>query len=275
MIRVERHGPVTFFRLARPFLGRGLYWTGCYLVDGLLVDCGPPVTARELCAALSDERLEALALTHHHEDHTGGAALLGASRGLSPLIHPRGRVLLQQGFEQQAYRRLAWGRRPRLEAGELGPELRTRELRFEVLETPGHSPDHVCLWEPERGLLFTGDLFLAEKLRYLRSDEDLLSLVASLERVVALGARQVFCAHRGLVADGSAALRRKAAHLRELRDAILEGLRRGDDEAALARRLVGPEGFLTYFSLGHFSARNFVRVVAAGRKPPGPPAGSA
>ena len=81
---------------------------------------------------------------------------------MSPLIHPRGQALLQQGFEQQAYRRLAWGRRPRLEAGALGPGLRTRELRFDVLETPGHSPDHVCLWEPERGWLFTGDLFLAE-----------------------------------------------------------------------------------------------------------------
>lgn len=271
MIRVEQHGPVRFIRLARPFLGRGLYWTGCYLVDGLLVDCGPPVTAPELSAALSHERVEALALTHHHEDHTGGAAHLAASRGLLPLIHPRGRVLLQQGFEQQPYRRLAWGRRPRLEAGELGPELRTRELRFEVLETPGHSPDHVCLWEPERGWLFTGDLFLAEKLRYLRSDEDLLSLLASLERMAALHAGQVFCAHRGLVADGSAALGRKAAHLRELREAILEGLRRGEGEAALARRLVGPEGFLTYFSLGHFSARNFVRAVAASARRAGGP----
>ncbi len=41
MMRVEQHGPVRFVRLARPFLGRGIYWTGCYLVDGLLVDCGP------------------------------------------------------------------------------------------------------------------------------------------------------------------------------------------------------------------------------------------
>lgn len=264
MIRVERHGLLTFVRLARPFLGRGIYWTGCYLVDGLLVDCGPPATARELLSALSGERVEALALTHHHEDHSGGALLLRAERGLQPLIHPLGQPLLQHGFEQQSYRRLAWGRPPRLEAGALGRELRTRELRFEVLETPGHSPDHVCLFEPERGFVLTGDLFLAERLRYLRSDEDLVALQASLELVAGLGARQVFCAHRGLVPDGSASLRRKAAHLRELREAILDGLRRGEDEAALARRLVGPEGFLTYFSLGHFSARNFVRVVARG-----------
>ena len=52
MIRAEEDGDVTFFRMARTLRGRPLYWTGAYLVDGWLLDCGPPATARELLQAL-------------------------------------------------------------------------------------------------------------------------------------------------------------------------------------------------------------------------------
>lgn len=262
MIRIEEHGEVTFIRTARSFLGRPVFWGGAYLVDGLLVDCGPPATARELLQALEKRRVEGLVITHHHEDHMGNAALLQERRGIVPLVHPSGVPLLEGGFLVEAYRRFTWGRPPRVKPEPLGAEVRTRALRFEPIHTPGHSLDHVCLYEPERGWLFTGDLFLAERLRYLRSDEDLRALIDSLRRVSALPLRQVFCAHRGPVRDGPAALRRKAENLEQLWERAAEMLRQGLPEAEIARRVVGPEGFLTWFSLGRFSARNFVRAVA-------------
>lgn len=261
VIRVERYGEIRFFRLARRLLGRPLYWTGAYLVDRVLIDCGPPSTWRELLATLEGEPLEGLLLTHHHEDHTGAAAALLAQRRLRPQVHPLAIPLLGRGYTQELYRRFAWGRPPRVLADPLGGEAVTRHLRFQVLHTPGHSPDHVCLFEAERGWLFTGDLFLAEKLRYLRSDEDVSRLIESLDAVSRLPVRQVWCAHRGLLEDGPAALRRKADGLRSLRERVRDLLAQGLDEAEVTRRAVGPEGFLTWFSRGHFSARNFVRAL--------------
>jgi glyoxylase-like metal-dependent hydrolase (beta-lactamase superfamily II) len=248
--------------MARPLLGRPLFWTGAYLVDGLLLDCGPPATASELVKLLEGQPLDGVVITHHHEDHMGGAALLAARRGLVPRIHPRGARLLEGGFAQELYRRFVWGRPPRLRAETLGEEVAGRTLRFQVLHTPGHSEDHVCLFEPERGWLFTGDLFLAERLRYFRSDEDISLLIESLERVGRLPVRRVFCAHRGPLRDGAAALRRKAEGLRALRERVLEMLGEGLPEAEVARRAVGAEGLLTWISAGRFSARNFVRSVA-------------
>ncbi len=268
MIRVEPDAEdrdITFFRLARTLGGRAVYVTGAYLVGEALVDCGPPVTARELLDALDGRRVDSLLVTHHHEDHMGASALLMERRGLVPRIHAAGVERLERGFPQEAYRRLAWGRPPRVRAQALDAEERAGPFRFEVIPTPGHSPDHACFFERERGWLFTGDLFLAERLRYLRDDEDLSALIASLRVVAVLPLNRVFCAHRGPVRDGPAALRRKAAHLSDLRERVRELLAQGLPEREVTRRAVGREGFLTWFSLGRFSARNFVRAVARGR----------
>lgn len=263
VIRVEDHEGLTFLRMARRVAGVSVYWTGAYLADGVLVDCGPPATARELLRMLDGQRVDAVAITHHHEDHMGAAPRL-AERGIPAWIHPAGLPLVRDGFVQERYRALAWGRPARLVAQPLADVFTTPRLRLEVIHTPGHSPDHVCFFERERGWLFTGDLFLAERLRYLRDDEDLVALTASLEAVSALPLRRVFCAHRGPVRDGPAALRRKFDHLVALRERIRELLRAGLSEDEVARRSVGREGFLTWFSRGHFSARNFVRAVARG-----------
>jgi len=266
MIRAEEDGDVTFFRMARTLRGRPLYWTGAYLVDGWLLDCGPPATARELLHALEGRPLEGLAITHHHEDHMGAAPLLVQARGLRARIHAAGVPLLEHGFAQALYRRVAWGRPRRVKAEALGAELRTSRLRFQVVHTPGHSVDHVCFFEADRGWLFTGDLFLAERVRYLGPNEDVATLISSLETVCALPLTRVFCAHRGPLADGPAALRRKADRLRSQRQQILELLRQGLPEREVARRVVGREGPLTWFSLGRFSARNFVSSVARGSR---------
>jgi glyoxylase-like metal-dependent hydrolase (beta-lactamase superfamily II) len=267
VIRVERHEGLAFLRMARRVAGVPVYWTGAYLVDGVLVDCGPPVTARHLGRLLDGERLDAIAITHHHEDHMGAAPLL-AQRGIPAWLHPAGVPLVRDGFVQEGYRALAWGRPARLEARPLGGVLETKRLRLEVVPTPGHSPDHVCFFERERGWLFTGDLFLAERLRYLREDEDVTAHIASLDAVCALPLRQVFCAHRGPVRDGPAALRRKRDNLLRMSETICGLLREGLSEREVARRAVGREGPLTWFSRGRFSARNFVRAVAPGGRRP-------
>jgi len=272
VIRAVDLGEITFFRMARRLLGWPAYWTGAYLVDGLLVDCGPPATARAFVEALAARPVEALVVTHHHEDHMGAAAELRAARGVEVQASAAALPLLSRGFAQEGYRRLAWGRPPHVEARPLGDAVATRGLRFEVVPTPGHSPDHVCFFERERGWLFTGDLFLAERLRYLREDEDLEALIASLDRVCALPARRVFCAHRGEVRDGPAALARKRDRLAALVARVHEMQAAGLAEAEITRRAVGPEGFLTWYSGGRFAARHFVRAASRVRASSAPSA---
>jgi glyoxylase-like metal-dependent hydrolase (beta-lactamase superfamily II) len=261
VIRVHTHGDLAFLALARRIAGMPVYWTGAYYWDGVLLDCGPPVTAGEVLAFLDGRPLHGLLVTHHHEDHMGAAARLLEARGVRLQAHPAALPLIAEGYPQEMYRRFAWGAPPRLAAAALGDEVAAGGRTFRVVHTPGHSPDHVCFFEPDRGWLFTGDLFLAERLRYLRSDEDVTALVESLDAVCRLPLREVFCAHRGPLRDGPGALRRKRDGLVALREQIRDLLGRGLSESEITRRVVGPEGGLTWFSLGRFSARNFVRAV--------------
>src|SRR3989442_10285855 len=187
MISSFDYGDVRYFRMARTVLGRAIYWTGVYLVDGLLVDSGPPNLARDVRRLVSELAVRQCVTTHHHEDHSGNHGLLAAELRITTLAHPNGVSRLAVGDSHSPlYRRVAWGVRPPAPAAPLGEGLETSRFRFRVIDTPGHATDHVALFEPERGWLFSGDLYLAPRLRYLRADEDVYAMMDSLRRALAL-----------------------------------------------------------------------------------------
>src|SRR5207302_8466542 len=84
------YGDVRYFRMARAVLGRAIYWTGVYLIDGLLVDSGPPNLAHDVRRLVSNLAVRQCVTTHHHEDHSGNHGLLAAELRITPLAHAIG-----------------------------------------------------------------------------------------------------------------------------------------------------------------------------------------
>jgi glyoxylase-like metal-dependent hydrolase (beta-lactamase superfamily II) len=153
----------------------------------------------------------------------------------------------------------------------LGERLETPAHGFEVIHTPGHADDHVALFEADRGWLFTGDLYLAPRLKVLRDDEDVHAMIRSLQRLVALAPAVVFCQHRGVVDDGAEMLRRKLRSLVELGERIRALRERGLEEEEIARALPGDDLIWRLWTGGHFAKRHFVRAFL---RPVGPTAGA-
>ena len=70
--------------------------------------------------------------------------------------------------------------------------------RWEVVLTPGHAPSHVCLWQPERRLLISGDHLLGRVSPYYDygySPDPAGEFLSSLDRVEALRARLCLSGH--------------------------------------------------------------------------------
>jgi glyoxylase-like metal-dependent hydrolase (beta-lactamase superfamily II) len=199
-------------------------------------------------------------LTHAHEDHAGATPLL-RSRGITPLAHPLALDILAHPPHQRPYQWVTWGRQLASRGVPIGGEVATRTYRFRVLHTPGHSPDHISLFEERRGWLFAGDLFLSAYVKVLRSDEDPHQTIASLRRVLALPVTTLFCASGKVVEDGRAALQRKLDFMERLRDNARERHGKGTERERIRGELLGPETWWPVITSGHFSKQNLIDAL--------------
>ena len=131
--------------MAPTLLGRPVREVSAYAFADLLIDTGPPATAARLVAWARGGPVRRVLLTHHHEDHIGGAAALAEELGL-PVLGPAGAVpIFAEGLRMPIYRKIVWGGQPRtFRAEPLGEMVEGEGYRLRVVPTPGHAFSHVC-----------------------------------------------------------------------------------------------------------------------------------
>ncbi|RME88232.1 MAG: MBL fold metallo-hydrolase [Anaerolineae bacterium] len=270
MLKITRYDDVIRFDLARTLAGRGHYWTTCYWVDGLLVDTGCAHAAPEFRRALADFPVRRIVNTHSHEDHIGANGLLQKERPeVDILAHPLALPVLADPRHEQPlhpYRRIFWGWPDPSQGRPIsdGAVIETERYRFQVLYTPGHSPDHLCLYEAERGWLFSGDLFVGGRDRALRAGYDIWGIIASLKRIAELPLQVLFPGSARVRHEPLEEIRAKIAYLEDLGGKVLELHRRGWSVPAIARRLLGGPMWVEVVTLGNFSRRHLVRSYLRG-----------
>jgi glyoxylase-like metal-dependent hydrolase (beta-lactamase superfamily II) len=264
LLKTTQYGEVIRFDLARTLAGRGRYWTTAYLVDGMLVDSGCAYSAPELLQALGDVPLRRIVNTHTHEDHIGANGFIQGQRdGLEIVAHPLALPVLADPRGEQPlhpYRRIMWGW-PLPSHGQAladGAVIETPCHRFQVIYTPGHSRDHLCLFELEQGWLFSGDLFVGGQDRALRADCDIWEIIASLKRVAAMPASMLFPGSARVRDDPARALDAKINYLEELGGAVLTLQRQGWPVSAIVRALCGGPMLIEFVTLGHFTRQELV-----------------
>jgi glyoxylase-like metal-dependent hydrolase (beta-lactamase superfamily II) len=262
MIEIQRFGDVERVRLAS--LGSRIAGldVSAYLVRGILVDSGFPHARSALAGFLEERSVAGAMLTHYHEDHAGNAELL-AARGIPLAMHPDTLERLREPSPIRAYRRLVWGTAARL-ASPLADFAEPSPLQF--VFTPGHSPDHQVVWDPQSASLFSGDLWLGVRASVMHVSENPFRIVESLRTVLALRPERMFDAHRGPVREPMGAISAKISYLEETIAAVSAKIASGWTDKAILRDVFGGDEAVALASAGEYSRLNFVRAVRRGTR---------
>ena len=269
MIQIEQSHGVHRYRMGRTLLGRGWYFTAAFRVDGLMVDSGCVGGVRGLMAALDHCAIHTVVNTHSHEDHIAANADLQRRHGARVLAHPLALPVLSAPMElepQQLYRRVFWGY-PRPSFGEpIGPWVETERYRFRVIETPGHSLDHITLYEPAKGWIFSGDAYIGGRDRALKASCNVWQIIESLEILATLDAGLLFAGSGTVYEDPCPLLRKKIAYLRQRGEQVLDLHRRGSSQRRIRVKVFGKEPMITHLTQGDFSGQQLVRSFIEDRQ---------
>jgi glyoxylase-like metal-dependent hydrolase (beta-lactamase superfamily II) len=274
---------VTCLRIENPltrFLSRfagGYDYAVCYLIDGtLLIDTGFPWARRCLQKTLktlgADRTISIVVNTHYHEDHTGNNDLLAELTDARIYAHRLAVPEIRFPSELPWYRDFLFGPPQTVEVEPIPPAIETEHFRLQVYETPGHCPGHICLFEPERRWLFSGDLYVAAHLDSQLRDADGPAWIASLEQMIALKPAYLFDAHGTILTDEAAVnelLFRKRDFLIEIRRRVLSAatqaqslqqiVRHVFDRRTLVDHVSFSEGWLSLITGSDFSRGHLVR----------------
>jgi len=122
--------------------------------------------------------IEQIIITHSHYDHAGG--IPGLIRQFNPVLY-------------------SWNEVPgKYEKIHDGMHIIVGDQDAIIMLTPGHSEDSICIFLPERGILFSGDTIFRisdNKGAYSPSYE------ATLERLSGLGIKAIYPGHGNPITD--------------------------------------------------------------------------
>jgi glyoxylase-like metal-dependent hydrolase (beta-lactamase superfamily II) len=299
--RTERIQPGIFrLKLPCPWPGvpHGNAWAlqrgaGLVLVD---TGVGGPGRLRMLDIALAQsgfgvENIELVVCTHSHPDHYGLAASICEQTGCELWMHPNWEhIRLQADDPELALEgRLEVGRMSGVPTSALGryreqragkPEdlidgirVPDRELvpgvevetdigTWAVVETPGHAPSHICLHQPERRLLLSGDHLLGRTVLYFdygHTPDPFGEYLASLDRIEPLDIDLCLPGHGKPFRDPAA----KIADVRGQAAALLDRVRAGLADGAEPTAYEQVEAIVGRENLGGGNAGFMLQIVLA------------
>ncbi|WP_270180521.1 MBL fold metallo-hydrolase [Alkalihalobacillus sp. CinArs1] len=230
-----------------------------YMVDQLLIDTGPARLHDELKQYIEKQPIDKIILTHHHEDHTGNAHLF--SKGIPTYIHSTGIQYCEQKPSLPFYRKMFWGNRKAFTPTILGDEIHSEHHAFDVIHTPGHAPDHVVLLEREKGLLFSGDLYVMSRPKSIFAFESIPGIIDSIENVLTYDFSTMFCSHSGYIPNGRNRLEEKLTYLKTVQHDVLRKYQEGKSASEIQKELFPSAHALNYFSLFENSPKHIVTSI--------------
>jgi glyoxylase-like metal-dependent hydrolase (beta-lactamase superfamily II) len=273
------------YRVVIPLTGNPLREVNSWVLASgdrcLVIDTGMnrPECQQALEAGLDEigvdlERSDLLA-THYHADHQGliatllrpGARAFMGERDAQAITRdfdlwseggPMGEYATRSGFPAEELRAslqnhpgFKYGSGSLVDYVQLkhGETLRVGDYTLQVVVTPGHTPGHVCLYEPDAHFFISGDHVLGDitpNIQAWSDDQDPLGdYLASLRKVNALDVELCLPGHRSVIQDFRKRIAELIEHHHERADEVISILQAGpangyDTAARMSWDIVAP-----------------------------------
>jgi glyoxylase-like metal-dependent hydrolase (beta-lactamase superfamily II)/predicted DCC family thiol-disulfide oxidoreductase YuxK len=257
--------------------------------DGVAIDPGSPKMRRSLVRHLRRAKpdIRKIVATHAHEEHVGNLNWLSRLTG-APIFLSETTARFLTPFKKLPWvRATIIGQPPNLQMPYqfLGAAVDTASGQLQVIATPGHSDDHIVLYDEKEKLLIAGDAFMGSYFATPNPDVDSRKWLASLEVLAELNIEILIEGHghihtlrtdipdiAGVVVrqHPKVAILQKLDYMRWLREQIETGF-----EERLPARVIEATCFpwgrraswescatdecIRLLSLGHFSRSELVR----------------
>ena len=273
---LKRHdfGEVQGWELGWSPMGRPLMTTICYRAGPVLIDTGLAHMRGAVLEMVAQEHdnIQAVRLTHYHEDHSGNAAAIKSRFHIPVYGSMETASKLARPYRIFPYQHLMWGAADPVAIDFLPDRLESNGISFEPVHTPGHSKDHTVYLVPERGWLFSGDLYLSHQIKFFRADERIEDQIRSLKKVLALDFDALFCGHHPQHEKGKDYITRKLQYLEDIYGSVAEQAAKGMNAPEVMKALRLKEAkMVKWICFGNVSMENMVRSVMRSLEADRPP----
>jgi len=178
-----------------------VYTSNVYLITGsynaigdvnTLVDVGRDLSILEMILEISTgvgkKQVDKVVLTHNHYDHT--SMLQNVKKVFNPRVYAFSKSL--EGVDRI------------LKDGEI---IKMGDKLFEVLHTPGHSTDSICLFCHDGGVLFSGDTPVI-----IRSSDSTYEsgFIKAMERLCRRDVKEIYFGHGEPMLEGCGEMLRRS-----------------------------------------------------------------
>lgn len=246
--------------------------------DTILVDAGMDDEDNwaAFCQVLQAENMtlkdiDAIILTHNHADHIGIVNRIRKEHEIPVYAHEKALIRLKRNreflekriaFFTNLYEEMGCGKEatPLIERmktsiernkhqkieGEIIPLQEGDTLYdLQVVETPGHAPDHIFLWHEGTGSAFVGDLIIehspSNALVELGEDgkrtPSLITYEDSLKKLRSYHLTTAYSGHGKVITEPNALIDKKLARIADKADRVLASLREKKTAAMIAKEL--------------------------------------
>jgi glyoxylase-like metal-dependent hydrolase (beta-lactamase superfamily II) len=273
------------YRISVPLAGSPLKATNSYVVKGtersLVVDTGwnqedcmvALVSGLDECDV--DLNQTDFFITHMHADHSGLVSVLARKgariyfgqadaeiiRSITPEHWERmidsarkcgfPREELEKALRSHPGRRYSADNSFDISVAKDGDMIRVGDHLFECIETPGHTPGHICLYEPTKKIFICGDHILLDITPNItlsvEAGNALKEYLLSLDKVYDLDVELVLPGHRSIFRNQKERIRELKLHHEARLGEIISILERGKQNAfQVASQMTWDIGFKSW-----------------------------